>query len=434
MPGAVVITIREGRTKHQVVRGWADKAAATPLTVEHLFPLGRLTEPLTAYGLLRMEKQRSVKLDLPVNTYLDDWAVSEGPYNPGDVTIRGLLSHSAGIEPWPEDGLPKYGTLTTLDKLEGKGGFPSVRIQDRPGAGYQYARAGYLILQKVVEDITGMPFAAYMQKSILPEVAVHTGGFTNRLPVDSTWAKPHAWNGTVPGGSFLVPVAAAGGAYMQPLDYVHFWETLMTPNDSLQQVIWKQLQRRQIEAMPLFLPSNVGYGFGTGLERRADSLILMTGFSQWPEGWAHGYCMLPDRQAGVFVFTNGIGGDALVNRVVSMWAQQQQNIAPPRKVKIAFWLDWVAIVLILMILVAGIHLAYWLYQTRTRRSLGIYSVTQAMVILAWLVMVVLTIQFVFPEIMTHLPHFFLLSAVPLSIYLLLLLTWLVVPVRHNSAG
>lgn len=433
VPGVVVITLRQGIIDDVVIRGWADKPASLPLTNQHFFPLGRLTQPLTAYAVLNMEAKGSVRLDLPVNTYLEGWTVLEGPYNPGDVTLRGLLSHSAGIQSWPDLRPIAADTLSVVDKLIGRNGFPPARMQDRPGTGYRYSQAGYLIVQKVIEDVTGMSFSSYMEDSVYAQLDMRSGRVGSILPVDSSWALPHHWNEKVRQVPNRVRAPAARGGYMFPLDYARFWEALMTTDDSTRQQIWDELQRQQVEAISYFLPPGAGYGFAGGIIHKKDSLTLVTGFTEDLQGWANGYCVIPERRAGVLVFTNGVGGEALVNRVVSGWTQRQQNIAPPPRVTIAFWRDWVAIALTGLILLVSGYLAYRLYITRRQRTLGIFTVIRGIQVLGWLALFSLTLRLVLPEILEHLPHLFMMVSISLTIYLLVLLGWLVVPIR-SSAG
>jgi len=430
-PGAVIITLEDGAITGQVIRGWADKAQARRLTKKDVVPLGRLTQPLTAYAILQLEAAGLVKLDIPVNTYLEGWALSEGIYNPGDVTIRGLLSHSAGIQSWSEEPTIKADTLTLSDKLNGRDGFPGPRMQDLPDSRYRYSEAGYLIIEKLLSDVTGQSFSSYMKDSVFAVNGMHSGQVENVLPVDSSWARPHHWNRTALQSVHTITAMAARGAFMSPVDYAHFWETLMSSSNTTQQLIWTELQQQQIESSGFFLPAGTGYGFGSGVSRRGDSLTLLTDFTRELSGWANGYCIIPERSSAVFVFTNGVGGGMLVHRIISMWTQQEQNVAPPAKVNLVFWREWMAILLISLVFAVSIYISYRLYASRRQRTLGVATVSQGIFIMGWFLLAILTVQVVLPEIMAYFPHLFLLSVMAIILYLLVLLAWLVTPIRNS---
>jgi CubicO group peptidase (beta-lactamase class C family) len=112
-------------------------------------------------------------LDKPVSSYLTRWALPQSDFNNDDVTIRRLLSHTAGIT----DGLGHNGfdTRTEIQPLtehltqakdadEGVDG--RVHVGIKPGSQFKYSGGSYNLLQLIVEEVTGMSFEFYMSEAV----------------------------------------------------------------------------------------------------------------------------------------------------------------------------------------------------------------------------------------------------------------------------
>ena len=190
--------IEAGRPVHE---RFASKGA--PVDRDTLFQVASLSKWITALGVMTLVDAGRVDLDAPVDTYLKRWKLPPSEFDNRQVTVRRLLSHTAGLT----DGLgyagfapgqpvqPLVGSLTRAadasPQAEG-----AVRVGLQPGAGWKYSGGGYTLLQLLIEDVTGEPFAAYMRREVLDPL-----GMTR-----STFLLPELWPGNVaeiygPGGT-----------------------------------------------------------------------------------------------------------------------------------------------------------------------------------------------------------------------------------------
>ena len=105
IPGAVLLIAQQGHTHHEKAYGAAQlfdyggkrMNAPPPMTTAHRFDLASLTKVFaTTFGLMLLVDQGTVDLDAPVFTYLPAF---RGPAK-DSVTVRHLLTHSAGLYPW----------------------------------------------------------------------------------------------------------------------------------------------------------------------------------------------------------------------------------------------------------------------------------------------------------------------------------------------
>ncbi|WP_230292847.1 serine hydrolase [Croceicoccus sp. Ery5] len=143
--------------------------------VDHdsVFQVASLSKWLTAWGVMTLVDDGVVDLDAPVADYLKRWRIPSGEFDTDGVTVRRLLSHTAGLD----DGLGYSGfanrdevqtladSLTqAADASEGKSGM--VRVGHEPGSKWQYSGGGYTLLQLLIEDASGETFTEYMKRRV----------------------------------------------------------------------------------------------------------------------------------------------------------------------------------------------------------------------------------------------------------------------------
>src|SRR5687768_3180128 len=136
-----------------------------------LFQAGSISKPVFASGALRLVELGKLALDEDVNAKLKSWKVPESPFTTtAKVTLRRLLTHSAGLTVW---GFPGYASTvavpTVPQVLDGSppANTAAVRNDTIPGARWLYSGGGYTIAQLLTSDVAGEPFASLMQRLVL---------------------------------------------------------------------------------------------------------------------------------------------------------------------------------------------------------------------------------------------------------------------------
>lgn len=126
--------------------GVKNSLSQEPVTSTTVFEGASLSKPLIAYAALILCREGLLDLDRPLSEYLKN-CESNDPHLVV-VTLRHILSHTGGF---PRANL-KPGEVLTLDF--------------KPGHGFAYSGESYLYLGKVIEQITRIPIAHYMQKHV----------------------------------------------------------------------------------------------------------------------------------------------------------------------------------------------------------------------------------------------------------------------------
>ena len=150
-----------------------------PVNRDTRFPLASMSKWFTAYAVLQLVQAGRLELDAPVSTYLTQWQLPAGPFDAQQVTIRRLLSHTAGLtdglgfgDYLPSESLPSLPETLRHPRASSDSAV-AIAVGRPPGSGFQYSGGGYLMLQALLEDVTGMPFATWMQDSVLRPIGMH---------------------------------------------------------------------------------------------------------------------------------------------------------------------------------------------------------------------------------------------------------------------
>ncbi|MCA0987375.1 serine hydrolase domain-containing protein [Guptibacillus algicola] len=171
IPGASLGVIQNGEVVFK--QSFGEQSDGSPVKENTLFSLGSLSKPLTSLGILTLVEKGKIELDAPIDTYLSfDYGQSN---NEDRITIRQLLSHTSGIS--------SFAGMTVADQnLRGRNAISEaveeldpVTLEATPGEVHQYSAANYLLLGKIIEEVTSLSFAEYMQREVFASLGMdHT--------------------------------------------------------------------------------------------------------------------------------------------------------------------------------------------------------------------------------------------------------------------
>ena len=159
--------------KHGIVEYEKFHSAGGPVDRNTVFQVSSLSKWISAVGIMKLVEDGKLDLDAPVIKYLTRWQLPTSEFSNEEVTVRRLLSHTAGLT----DGLGYSGfeAGTPLQSLEqsltkaadaDEGTSGAVYVGIKPGSEFKYSGGGYTLLQLIVEEVSGQSFAAYMKENI----------------------------------------------------------------------------------------------------------------------------------------------------------------------------------------------------------------------------------------------------------------------------
>ena len=201
IPGAVVLARmpREGEVlEYSWVRGLAAaRPERLPMRRDTIFDLASLTKPMaTATAIMMLLEEGSISLDDPVAKVLPNFAER----GKEEVTIRHLLTHSAGLKPvreFHEQLIQKE--RKTGDRLigtrEGRAWIIDRVLRSapvhEPGAAAVYGDLNFIALAALVEEVAKQPFDEFCESRIFTRLGLVDTRFFP-IPVDGSQAAPAA--------------------------------------------------------------------------------------------------------------------------------------------------------------------------------------------------------------------------------------------------
>jgi CubicO group peptidase (beta-lactamase class C family) len=94
-----------------------------------------------------------------------------------------------------------------------------------PGSEFRYAGGGYVILRKLLTDVTGQLFDQLMHSAVLTPLGMTHSTFQQPLPIElaATATLPHDADGQVfKGGARIYPEEAPDGLWTTASDIAHY--------------------------------------------------------------------------------------------------------------------------------------------------------------------------------------------------------------------
>ena len=223
--GASVAVIDGGKIAWARGYGLADKEENRPVTPETLFQAGSISKPVAAIGTMKLVQEGRLNLEEDVNRKLISWKVPENEFTKEKpVTLQRVLSHTAGLT---VHGFPGYAedkpvpTVPQILQGEKPANTSAVRVTVLPGKMWRYSGGGFTLMQLLVMDVTGKPYADFLRENVLDPAGMKDSTYQQPLPVDraAAAATGYRMNGAkVVGRYHTYPEQAAAGLWTTPSD------------------------------------------------------------------------------------------------------------------------------------------------------------------------------------------------------------------------
>ncbi|MBI4659952.1 MAG: beta-lactamase family protein [Verrucomicrobia bacterium] len=189
VPGYIALVARDGQVMRHEAYGLRDIENQLPFTTNTLCWIASITKPVTVTAALTLVDAGKLALDDPVEKYLPEFRAQTDTNGVHHIfTIRQVMSHTSGLVPNPptrRSGWPIGGPLddSWLEK-----NLPDIvqtiarsQLRFQPGGKFEYSNSALFVLGRVIEVVSGKPYAAYVKEKVL-----------NPLGMDDTHYAPPA--------------------------------------------------------------------------------------------------------------------------------------------------------------------------------------------------------------------------------------------------
>lgn len=303
--------------------GLADLDARRAATDATMFGIGSVSKMFAAVATMQLAEKGLVDLDAPLVRYLPSFRMADPRF--ADITVRMLLSHSAGL---PGGTYRNDQATSPLPEYAGQvlAALAEERLKAAPGYMSVYCNDCFTLVEPLVQAVTGKSYAEYVQAEILAPLGMSHSAFTTApFPADA-YARYYA-GGVVQPQEFIGP-QASGGLYTTPTDMAAFLRVFLNRGTVGKAQI---LRPSSVEAMGVdrtagtFNPDpSPALAFGLGWDTVAAPGLHAVGVKGWSKngGIAHYVAEMvvaPEAGLGVVVMgTSGAGLDtgAIAERVL----------------------------------------------------------------------------------------------------------------------
>jgi CubicO group peptidase (beta-lactamase class C family) len=229
-PGVGIAVIEGGRISETRYAGVREVGRPDHVTEQTRFQAGSISKSVAAACALRLVADGLLDLDQDVNDKLRTWRIpANGVWQPR-VTLRQLLSHTAGLTVHGFFGYPAGVPVPSVpDVLDGKGNSEPVRVTSLPGLQFSYSGGGYTVMQLLLTDVTGMDFPSLAADLVLDPLGMTYSTYAQPLPADlAREAATGHRHGPVPvtGRWHTYPEMAAAGLWSTASDLARFFVAL----------------------------------------------------------------------------------------------------------------------------------------------------------------------------------------------------------------
>jgi CubicO group peptidase (beta-lactamase class C family) len=258
IPGLTVLVSKNGkpiRTEGYGVSNLELNVAAKPETI---FQSGSVGKQFTATAVMMLVESGKLGLDDPITKYFP-----EAPSSWKQVTVRELLSHTAGFTDYPKDfDEQKNYTEAELLKI-----VEAIPLAYPPGTSWSYSNLGYLTLGILIRKVTGEFYGDFLQERIFRPLQMSTTRIISEADVIANRSAGYRLvNGQVKNQEWVSPslnTTADVSLYFSILDLAK-WDAALYTEKLLKKSSLGQMWT--VASLRNGQPNSGHYGFGWFIE------------------------------------------------------------------------------------------------------------------------------------------------------------------------
>ncbi len=263
--GGSIVLVQDGRVVDRRHYGFADQASGRHVDKDTLFHWASISKTLNAISVMQMRDHGMIALEDSVTGYVPELRRIHNPYGSmDDINLGMLLEHSAGFQgstwpykqnkPWEPFEPTRWEQLVAM--------MPYQEIAFQPGSRFSYSNPSWIYLARILEEKTGDPWDAYIQKNIFAPLGMSRSYFRN-TPYYLSKDRSHHYtanydaqgNATIldHGPDFDPGITVPNGGWNSPLDdvaaYIGFLTGATHGQAELQRRFDSVLRRETLEEM-----------------------------------------------------------------------------------------------------------------------------------------------------------------------------------------
>ncbi len=260
IPGLALLVARHGQTLRAEGYGLANIELDVPVKPETIFQSGSVGKQFTATAVMMLIEAGKIGLEDPLTKYFP-----QAPAWWKQVTVRELLSHTAGFTDYPDnfDFRRDYTEEQVLKIVE------AIAPAYPPGTRYRYSNLGFLTLGILIHRVTGEFYGDFLQERIFKPLGMSTARIISEADIIPNRAAGYLLvEGQLKNQTWVAPTVnttADGSLYFSILDLAK-WDAALDTEKLLKRSSLQQMWT--IATLRDGKPNSGHYGFGWFIESR----------------------------------------------------------------------------------------------------------------------------------------------------------------------
>ena len=287
--GAVMMVATKDRILHLSAVGVSDISTGRPMQTGDLFWIASMSKPITALGVALLVDDGKLSFDDPVEKYLPEfkgqWVIQERTADrrvlipaARPIQIRDLLTHTSGLGEYVVTD--PHWTLAEMSKVVAR---EPLRFQ--PGTRWAYSTAGLDVCGRVVEVVSGRPFAEFMQERLFDPLGMTHTTFWPTAEQDKSRARSYIRNPTTHNLEETVISYMYKGAITDPLRPALGGAGLFSTAEDVLKIYQMMLNRGVVDGRQLIKSQTLD-------EMTRNQIGSLTARPGMP--WGYGFCVVAD--------------------------------------------------------------------------------------------------------------------------------------------
>lgn len=315
-PGAAVAVVRNGEPVHVKGYGLANVEWNIPIEPDTVFRLASVTKQFTSTAIMMLAEEGKLSVNDPLEKFLPDY-----PTSGHHITIYQLLNHTSGIRSYTSE--PSFGKTMRNDSTpeEMAAEFSKLPFDFKPGTRHLYNNSAYFLLGIIIEKLSGMTYAEFMQKRIFEPLGMKQSCYLSDEPIVPKRASGYD---LTPDGlrntaflSMTQPYAA--GSLGSTVNDMILWDKALRENTLISsETLAAMYARAHLED-----GSSVGYGYGWGIDDYHNHHAIHHGGNI--NGFTTFICRFVDDGLSIIVLSNVSGFN--ISKMVASITRQVFGIA-----------------------------------------------------------------------------------------------------------
>lgn len=296
VPGGAVIVVHKGTTIYKSAKGMADMELNVPIQPDMIFRIGSISKQFTAMSILKLHEEGKLNVADDVKKYIPQLSWTEA------ITIDQLVHHTSGVPSYtdfPDFFASRSMHDTSIDSVIAY--FNNRPLDFAPGTQWNYSNSGYILLGAIIEKVSGMSYADYIERNLFLPLGMKNSRFEVNSEIVPNKVKGYSPNeeggwSNAPYISMTWPHAA--GSLISTTEDLYIWNKAIHEGKFVSKASLTQAFKGAV--LPDGKDTYYGFGLMMGVIRGENTIEHSGGIN----GFVTNACYIPEQDLFVAVLTN----------------------------------------------------------------------------------------------------------------------------------